>query len=201
MSELVDKLRAEFQDEEYRHSYAEECLNTMIATQIKTLREQRHLTQAALAEMSGMRQPRLSVMEDANYSSWSVSTLKRLARALDLALSVKFESFSDVVLDFEELSTESLERPSFRDDSVFRSSKVSTKRAFRKRRNMDAETIALQSRQDGQRFFSSNAAVLNFPGNNNTLSPAASALLGDQSENARRRKGDEIYAASFSATR
>jgi len=36
MSELVDQLRAEFQDEEYRHSYAEECVNTMIANRICT---------------------------------------------------------------------------------------------------------------------------------------------------------------------
>ena len=47
MSELVDQLRAEFQDEEYRHSYAEECVNTMIATQIKVLREARNMTQSS----------------------------------------------------------------------------------------------------------------------------------------------------------
>ena len=41
MSELVEKLRDEFRDKEYRHAYADECLNTMIATQIKVLREQR----------------------------------------------------------------------------------------------------------------------------------------------------------------
>ena len=57
----------------------------MVATQIKVLREQRVMTQAALAEKADMRQPRLSVMEDAGYSNWSINTLKRLARAFDLA--------------------------------------------------------------------------------------------------------------------
>jgi transcriptional regulator with XRE-family HTH domain len=145
MSELVDRLRSEFQDSEYRQAYAEECLNTMIAAQIKVLREQRGMTQSALAEKAGMLQPRLSVMEDANYSSWSVSTLKRLARAFDLALAVKFESFSNVVLDFEQLSAESLARPSFEDDPRFRSPKVSTHRYFHKRvGSEEADRIAMQ---------------------------------------------------------
>ena len=144
MSELLDKLRPEFQDEEYRHSYAEECLNTMVATQIKVLREQRVMTQAALAEKADMRQPRLPVMEDAGYSNWSINTLKRLARAFDLALSVKFEAFSDVILDFEELSRDTLARSSFKDDPVFRSPKVRTFRPFRRRRVSDAERNALQ---------------------------------------------------------
>jgi transcriptional regulator with XRE-family HTH domain len=147
MSELVDRLRPEFQDEEYRHSYAEECLNTMIATQIRVLREQRGMTQSALARNAEMLQPRLSVMESADYSNWSVSTLKRLARAFDLALSVKFEAFSEVVMDFEEMSRESLSRPSFQDDPMFRSAKVRTHRALRQRRISEAERQTAQGLQ------------------------------------------------------
>lgn len=147
MSELVDKLRSEFQDEEYRHSYAEECLNTMIATQIKVLREQREMTQSALAGKAEMLQPRLSVMENADYSSWSVSTLKRLARAFDLALSVKFESFSEVILDFEEMSKETLSRPSFDEDPMFRSAKVRMRRVSRRSASSEAERCALQGAQ------------------------------------------------------
>ena len=99
MSELIEKLKTAFQDEEYRHSYAEECLNTMIATQIRVLREQRELTQRTLAQKCAMKQPRIAILEDANYSNWSINSLKRLARAFDLALSVRFDSFSDLILD------------------------------------------------------------------------------------------------------
>ena len=148
MSELVDKLRSEFQNEEYRHSYAEECVNTMIATQIKVLREEREMTQSSLATKTGMAQPRLSVMENADYSNWSINTLKRLARAFDLALSVKFEAFSEVILDFEEMNKETLGRPSFKDDPIFCCTKVRTHRAFRrKRRLLDAQQMALQGKQ------------------------------------------------------
>lgn len=147
MSELVDKVRNEFQNEEYRHSYAEECVNTMIATQIKILREEREMTQSVLAQKAGMAQPRLSVMENADYSNWSINTLKRLARAFDVAVSVKFETFSNVVMDFEEMCREALSRPSFKDDPIFRSAKVRTHRAFRARRISDAEQRALQGTQ------------------------------------------------------
>ncbi len=152
MSELVDKLRPEFQDEEYRHSYAEECLNTMIATQIKVLREEREMTQSILASKTGMAQPRLSVMENAEYSNWSINTLKRLARAFDLALSVKFEAFSEVVIDFEEMSNETLARPSFKDDPMFRSAKVRNHSAFRRRRYSDSDRQTAKGLQMGLQF-------------------------------------------------
>jgi predicted XRE-type DNA-binding protein len=71
MSELIDKLRPEFQDKEYRDAYAEDCLNTMIATQIKVLREQRKMTQGQVAEATGMKQPRVAVLEDSSYENWS----------------------------------------------------------------------------------------------------------------------------------
>lgn len=124
MNELVDKLRPEFQDKEYRHAYADECLNTMIATQIKVLREQRGMTQKQLADATGMGQPRIPLLEDATYENWTVNTLKRFAKAFDVALSVKFETFSRLISDFENLSRESLERPAFANDAQFQNSRI-----------------------------------------------------------------------------
>jgi transcriptional regulator with XRE-family HTH domain len=119
MNEFRGNLRHEFQDRDYRHAYAEESLNTYIATQIKVLREQRNLTQAELAGLTGMKQPRIAVMEDINYSSWSIKTLRRLAEALDLRLSVKFETFSSLIPEVATFSRESLERLSFENDTWF----------------------------------------------------------------------------------
>jgi transcriptional regulator with XRE-family HTH domain len=143
MSELVDKLRPEFQDKEYRDAYADECLNTMIATQIKVLREQRKMTQGELAEASGMKQPRIPLLEDSSYSNWTVNTLKRFAKAFDVAVSVKFETFSKLIEDFENLSRESLERPTFDADLRFQSRRHQTSRRFRR-----------GGRSDGQRRIS-----------------------------------------------
>jgi transcriptional regulator with XRE-family HTH domain len=116
MSELAEKLGPEFQDKEYRDAYAEECLNAMIASQIRALREQRQMTQQQLADATGMGQPRIPVLEDSSYENWSVNTLRRFARAFDVALSVKFETFSDFIQDFEVMSRESLQRPTFAED-------------------------------------------------------------------------------------
>jgi transcriptional regulator with XRE-family HTH domain len=119
MSELRGNLREEFQDKEYRDAYADESLSTYIATQIKVLREQRQLTQKELAERAGMAQPRIAVLEDVNYSSWSISTLRRLAEAFDVRLSVKFETFSSLVQEIERLGRDTLERDSFANDTWF----------------------------------------------------------------------------------
>jgi transcriptional regulator with XRE-family HTH domain len=119
MSELRGNLKEEFQDKEYRDAYAEESLNTYIATQIKVLREQRNLTQRRLAEITGMAQPRIAVLEDVNYSSWSINTLRRLAGAFVLRLSVRFETFSSLIQEIEGLGRAALERASFADDTWF----------------------------------------------------------------------------------
>lgn len=198
MSELVDKLRPEFQDEEYRHSYAEECLNTMVATQIKVLREQRVMTQAALAEKADMKQPRLSVMEDAGYSSWSINTLKRLARAFDLALSVKFEAFSDVVFDFEELSRETLTRPSFKDDPVFRSPRVRAFRPIRRRRASDAERNALQGKDQYTLHFQEN--ILSWPNKPSANDIAENTAIAPNYKRQFDKQGESTHGNCVSAT-
>ncbi len=119
MSELRSNLREEFHDKEYRHAYADESLSTYIATQIKVLREQRKLTQRELAELADMAQPRIAVLEDVNYSSWSINTLRRLAQAFDVRLSVRFEKFSSLIPEIETLGREALERESFAEDTWF----------------------------------------------------------------------------------
>lgn len=119
MNELRGNLREEFHDKAYRHAYADESLNTYIATQIKVLREQRELTQRMLATLTGMAQPRIAVLEDVNYSSWSINTLRRIAEAFDLRLSVKFETFSSLIPEIETMSEQTLQRDSFDQDWWF----------------------------------------------------------------------------------
>lgn len=119
MTSKREVLSAEFHDPEARRDYAELFGDSSIALQIKVLRLQRGLSQKELAERTGMKQSRISAMEQADYSSWSIKTLRRLAEAFDLALVVRFESFG-VLLDSALSSTrKSLERPSFKDDPAF----------------------------------------------------------------------------------
>lgn len=116
---LLTKLLERFQTFGYRHAYVDSFLDSFIATQIKVLREKRQLTQSALAELAGMRQSQISKLEDVNHSGWKVGTLKKLARAFDLVLVVRFESFGKVLPDIDRFGRAALERESFSDDPVF----------------------------------------------------------------------------------
>jgi transcriptional regulator with XRE-family HTH domain len=123
MKDLVETLRKEFhRSEDYRYAYDEEFANTWMATQIKVLRESYDppLTQKQLAEKAGMKQSRISELESVSYSSWSISTLRRLARALGVRLVFRFESWGDLLPEVENFSRESLEEPRFEDDPAFR---------------------------------------------------------------------------------
>jgi len=122
MSELLGELKSDLglNDKEYRHTYANERLNGLIATQIKVLREQRVWRQEDLAANAEMHQPMISRYENVNYSSWSIKTLKQLALAFDVILEVKFRSFGDMVRGVDEFSRESLQVPKFSDDPFFK---------------------------------------------------------------------------------
>jgi transcriptional regulator with XRE-family HTH domain len=119
MNGLVKNLKQEFADEEYRHSYAESFLNSSIATQIKVLREQRKWRQADLAREAEMKQSVVSRLENVDYSSWSIKSLKKLAQAFDVVLTVRFERFKNLALDAERFGRKNLEVPRFKDDPFF----------------------------------------------------------------------------------
>ena len=119
-SSLREDLISTADDKEYRHAYAEEQLNLSIATQIKVLREQREMTQEELAEEAEMKQSMISRFEDVNYSSWSINTLRKLAKAFDVYLEVRFRSFREMVESVDNFRREALQIPSFTEDPYFK---------------------------------------------------------------------------------
>ena len=96
-----------------------------------------------------MKQGRISVMENVNYSSFSLSTLRRIAEAYDLTLNVSFEEFGKRLVDIDRFSRESLQRRSFDEDPVFWNSKWTKKEEWM-RISYESETaaIAAASRAD-----------------------------------------------------
>jgi transcriptional regulator with XRE-family HTH domain len=123
---LFKQLGRLFRNREYRHSYAESFTNTLIAAQLKANRERRTLSQAQLATLADMKQSHISRIENVNYDGWSVRTLRRIARAFDLVLIVKFESFGALVREMESFNRSSLERPTFAEDPAFKKAPTST---------------------------------------------------------------------------
>lgn len=113
MSDIERALRTELRDPEYSEAYAESFLNAFVATQIKVIREQRQMTQAQLATAIGTTQAGVSRIENVNYSSWSVRTLIKLARAFGVRLKVSFEPFGtlpDEVMAFNRVTLERVKR-------------------------------------------------------------------------------------------
>jgi len=119
MSARRDRMIAELRDAEYRESYAEHHLNSVLATQIRTVREQRGLTQDRLAKKIGKHQAAISRIENVNYARWNISTLKKVANSLGCWLDIRLESWGKLVEAVDEYSTENLRRERFEDDPVF----------------------------------------------------------------------------------
>lgn len=120
MSDLYQSLKSEFENEEYRYGYAESFLNTKLASQIKTLREQRGKTQAEIAKLMGIKQPGYRRFEDANHSVWKTDSLWSIARALGVRVNISFETFGTLLDEKKRFDKTSLQRPEFKDDPVFK---------------------------------------------------------------------------------
>ncbi len=131
MDKIKARLLEEFRDREARTEYADEFLDAAIALQIATLRQERELTQQDLGDLAGMKQSRISTMEKVDYSSWSVRTLRRLAKAFDLPLVIRFESWGNFLDSATKLGRHDLERPSFKKDPAFQGGTVSQEPASR----------------------------------------------------------------------
>jgi transcriptional regulator with XRE-family HTH domain len=119
VNELTEQLRQSFTDEEYRNAYAESFLNSFVAAQIKVLREEYPLTQQELAEKVGTKQSGVARLENVNYSSWKVETLRKIARALKVRLKITFEEWGTLPADIESFNREALIRAPFDRDPVF----------------------------------------------------------------------------------
>lgn len=96
---MITRLRSmwsKFSNREYRETFVDAHVASTVAAQVQTMRVDRGLTQAELAEMTGMKQSRISIIENPNNRGLSISTLQRFAAAFDVALVVRFVPYSDL---------------------------------------------------------------------------------------------------------
>lgn len=96
-AELRRQVAESLGDPEYREAFVEEAINTGLASQIRALQHDRGWTQEELAARAGMKQETISRLENMDYGRHTLSTLKRLAKAFDVALTVRFAPFSELV--------------------------------------------------------------------------------------------------------
>jgi transcriptional regulator with XRE-family HTH domain len=99
-SRINSKVKAiwkKLRNKEYRESFVASQISNTIAAQIFSLREARGWKQAEVAARAGMKQSRISDLEDPNYENYETRTLVKLASAFDVGLVVRFVPFSELV--------------------------------------------------------------------------------------------------------
>jgi transcriptional regulator with XRE-family HTH domain len=105
---------------EARRQFTDSHVNKAISHQLRAIRDALGWSQERLAQETGMNQNAISRLESADYGRPTITTLKRLAAALDVSLIVRFAPFSEV-LDWvsgtphvnEGLTSDSLAVPTF----------------------------------------------------------------------------------------
>ena len=95
LSKVAMKIWRSYANHTKRHEAVTQNIKAMIIGQLQATREARGLSQQQLADLTGMKQSRISAIENATYDNVSIGTLKRIAKALDIALSVEFVSFKE----------------------------------------------------------------------------------------------------------
>jgi len=121
-SQERDDQRKRLKNKEHRDAFVSATADQTIPFQIRAMRSAKHRnwTQEELARRAGMKQERISACENPNYGNFSLRTLKQLAAAFDVALVVRFAPFSELAEWEINMSSESLEIPSFDQEDYFK---------------------------------------------------------------------------------
>ena len=104
-------------DPDFRKQFIDENVSVGLAFQIRALRDRQRLKQGDLAKLLGGKQSLVSSWENPNYGKYTLATLKDLAKAFDVGLSVRFVPFSILVDQTINLSSESIAPPSFGEEA------------------------------------------------------------------------------------
>jgi transcriptional regulator with XRE-family HTH domain len=105
-------------NKEYRDAFVAAQNSNTIAAQISAMRHARGWTQGQLAEKCGMRQPRISALEDPDFENVEIVTLQRLASAFDVGLNVSFVTFSEIARRSTSMKNSSFNVSEFSKDAL-----------------------------------------------------------------------------------
>src|SRR3990172_5422716 len=100
---ISEKLK---RDKIYRRKFFRRRAHNEIAMSIKGLREKRQMRQVDLANGSNMKQSAISRIEQSEYSAWTLTTLFRVAEALDARVRIIIDPIEDVIEQYREKESE-----------------------------------------------------------------------------------------------
>lgn len=114
----LTKMWKAFSRKTYRDAYVSASIANTVSAQIFTLRDKLGLSQKQLAAKTGMKQSRISALENLDDENISIETLKRLASVFDVALAVRFIPFSELAHWVQNLSPDKIAVKCFNEDNV-----------------------------------------------------------------------------------
>src|SRR5215471_6172120 len=124
ISKIGKKFLERLQKKPFRHAYLAERIRRGIAYQIRALRDQRKWKQGTFAKHLGKPQSVVCRLEDPDYGKVTVQTLLEVANVFDVALEIKFVSYSSFICNSRDVSITSLQVPEFKDDLGLAEAKV-----------------------------------------------------------------------------
>ncbi len=127
-------------DREYRADYIRAKLEVLIPSQLRALRLRQDKTQPELAQMADMKQSRISAMETPGKVNFNLHTLVRMAATLNVAMTVKFVPFSEMLGWENEYSQDIFNVTQLSDDIDFLQPAARTVRR-RARRNRSSRRV------------------------------------------------------------
>jgi transcriptional regulator with XRE-family HTH domain len=115
-SKVAKTLWQKLRQKNYRDAYVAEHVRHGIAHQIRALRNQREWNQGRLSQLLGKPQSVVSRLEDPSYGKVTVQTLLELASVFDVALQVRFISYSSFLQQTRDLTISSMKVAGFNKD-------------------------------------------------------------------------------------
>jgi transcriptional regulator with XRE-family HTH domain len=116
ISSIGKKLLEKLQRKAYRHAYLAQHVRRGIAYQIRAMRDQRKWKQGTFAQALGKPQSVVSRLEDPDYGKVTLQTLLEVANVFDVALEVRFVSYSTFICNTRDVSIPSMCVPEFKSD-------------------------------------------------------------------------------------
>lgn len=90
MKYFRDEIREKIKEPKKRQAFYRQLQASRISAELYEYRKKRNLTQEQLAIKAGTTQPTIARLEEDSYSRYSLSTLNKIAEALDLELYISY---------------------------------------------------------------------------------------------------------------
>ncbi len=117
ISNRAQQIAISIEDKAYTDAFVDAEITTTVPFQLREMRKQRGWKQQDVADLIDGNQKTISDFENPNYARYTLTSLKKLASAFDVALIVRFAPYSELIDWASTLKHERLAVPARKDDA------------------------------------------------------------------------------------